>query len=61
MTEQQETRGVGRPSNPNTEPKQDIHLWLKQSFLKQIDTDRGEEPRTAYIIRILTEHLEAQS
>jgi hypothetical protein len=56
-----ESKSVGRPVDPNTELKQDIHLWLKRSFLKRIDDARGKEPRTAYIIRILTEHLEAQS
>jgi hypothetical protein len=54
----QEPRGVGRPVDPNTEPKQDTHLWLKRSFLKRIDSARGKEGRTAYIIRVLTEHLD---
>jgi len=54
-----EKRKVGRPANPDKVVKADIHLWLMPDLLKRIDTDRGEkEERTAYIIRILTEHLD---
>lgn len=56
--DKQISKSVGRPVDPNTEPKQDIHLWLRKSFLARIDSARGEEGRTAYIIRILTEHLD---
>jgi hypothetical protein len=57
MTEQAK-RKPGRPANPETETKFDLHLWIKPSLLKRIDAARGSEARTAYIIRIVSEQLD---
>jgi len=51
MSEEQEKRGAGRPSNPHR--KQRINVTLSPSTLEELETRIPEKQRSAFIEKLI--------